>query len=89
MENSNIKVIENLKDFLVSIKEEASKNEKIFIFWDINETIITSNVGINSKINKSYKIMKKIGKGYRMRTERNIFNFFKKRYNSKPLGIIN
>lgn len=89
MEANNIKVIENLKQFLESIKEEASKNKMVFIFWDINETIITSDVGINSKVNNSFKIMKKIGKGFRERTEKHIFDYFRYRYNSTPLSKTN
>lgn len=89
MEASNIKIIKNLKNFLESIKEEASRNKMVFIFWDINETIITSDVGINSKVNNSFKIMKTIGKGFRERTQKHIFDYFRYRYNSTPLSNVN
>ena len=87
MKNQRIKQIKKILKFLEIIKEEAKKNELVFIFWDINETIITADVGINSKINKSFKIIKKLSKPFKGRTQEKIFNYFKSSYYKSPLSI--
>lgn len=88
MEHSKITKLSKLRDALKYVQSREADFDEIFVFWDINETLLSSPSGFNLKINKNEDIIQKITRGFSPRDGQQMVNIMRKSYYKYELGNI-
>lgn len=87
METTTLEKIQFIEDFGVRIEDLVSKYDEVIIFWDLNETLLNPKVGLNLKIEKTYKMLTDMASKFRRSTQSQIFGIMKHKYYHSDLGI--
>ena len=82
---SKLSDVRQAQDYITSIQD---KYDEIFIFWDINETLLTSPAAFNLKVNKSYDIFHNITKGFSERDGQQMLHMIRNSYYGQDLGRV-
>ena len=74
-----------LSDFHTRITAEYDNYDEIFVFWDLNETVLSPRIGFNCKLENAYCYVNKFRQGFDEETSRRIKNKIHDIYYSNPL----
>ena len=80
--------LHTITDFTEMVNQTIDSYDEVFIFWDLNETLLNPKMGLNLKVVNSNKYIEKLARNLDYRTQKDMIQLLKEKYYQSDLGKI-